>query len=291
MEKFLSSSRRPPSPASSVYKSSDYDDYCTSSSTSPLSSGEKYDPSNESHQNISSKMSKLGVIRKRCKSSKSTATSTSTAPAPSSSNAESLGPLVICRTNPKDGTQVYICKRLNCKQTITIYQNLVRHDRIHRKAKPWRCGVCGHKSSQNSAVKNHIRRKHFNPIWRKKKSKNLEKRFDDYLLKNLQKDSELLQKEKELFANAERITLPSYKCLLARYERLTLQYRFECRIDPDCQWRFTKNESRLVHEREHIGIKPYQVSKSGFCEQKYQLILFVTYQSVHLAGKELQWKC
>ncbi|KAH9391103.1 hypothetical protein TYRP_006697 [Tyrophagus putrescentiae] len=203
-------------------------------------------------------MRQLGVIRKRFKSSKSTATSTSTAPAPSSSNAESLGPLVICRTNPKDGPQVYICKRLNCKQTITIYQNLVRHDRIHRKAKPWRCGVCGHKSSQNSAVKNHIRRKHFNPIWRKKKSKNLEKRFDDYLLKNLQKDSEFLQKEKELFANAERITLPSYKCLLTRYEQLTLQYRFECRIDPNCQWRFTKNEHRLVHEREHIGILPYQ---------------------------------
>ena len=140
----------------------------------------------------------------------SNAASTNTAYSPPiSSCAESLGPLVICRTNPKDGPPIYICQRPNCKQKLSKYQHLVRHDRIHRKANPWRCGMCGYLSSRTCNIKAHLRSIHFNPIWGKKKSRKLDESFDDYLREYLEEDSELLRLEKDLFNEAEKRTLPS----------------------------------------------------------------------------------
>ena len=78
--------------------------------------------------------------------------------------------------------------------------------------------------------------------------------------RTLLSDSEQVYKEEETDFELNEVEKEeeSYETLLARYERLLLQYPYECRIDPNCQLGFTKDADRLVHEREHIGVKPFQ---------------------------------
>ena len=92
------------------------------------------------------------------------------------------------------------------------------------------------------------------------------------------KDSEDLGEDKEEEEEGEDDG--SYAFLLAKYHRLKRQFPFPCRLGRGtkdyqgfCELRFAKEGDRRDHEREHLGVRPFQClwpkkSRTGDNEEK-----------------------